>query len=109
MTTYTGPLVHAVTGHAAGEPSKALASGAVASGVVAFVTGEDVLASGVLVEVSFDVDDILSATFSVTQTTGTGLGSSLSNTSVTSTSTGFTINISTAAAVANTLYVYTWT
>lgn len=107
MTTYTGPEVHAVTGAAAGYPSKALASGTSAGGAFSFVTGEDV-GLGVLVEVSFEVDDILDLTFTVSQVTGTGLGGALSNTSVVNTDTGFELHIATAAPVANTHYVFNY-
>jgi hypothetical protein len=101
----TGPLLHAVTGHAAGLPAKALAAGTETAGTLAFVTGSDVN-PGTLVEVSFEVDDILALTFSATQVIASGLGAALS-VSVVSSPTGFTLT-STAAPAADTLYVFTY-
>jgi hypothetical protein len=102
----TGPLLRATTGHAAGYPSKALAAGTQAAGTLVFITGEDVN-PGILAEVSFETDDILSLTFTATQETGTGFGSSLSDLTVTSTATGFIIS-STVAPAANTIYSFTY-
>jgi hypothetical protein len=101
----TGPLLHAVVGHGAGLPAKALAAGTLAAGTLAFVTGSDVN-PGTLAQVSFEVDDILALTFTATQVTGSGLGSALTVT-VVSTPTGFSLT-STVAPAADTLYVFTY-
>jgi hypothetical protein len=99
-------LQGAATGPGAGAVSEAIALGTPSAGVVAFTTAADVT-EDVLVEVTFDIDPILSATFAVTQVTGSGIGATLAHT-VQSTPNGFTIT-ATATPVANTLYVFTWT
>ncbi len=99
-------VVASAPGAGAGLVAHSLATGTVAAGTVSVVTGYDT-SEDVVVEVSFDVDDVLSKTFSVTQNTSTGVGTTLTH-SVQSLETGFTIT-ATGVPVANTLYVFAWT
>jgi hypothetical protein len=110
----------ATAGHEAGDAAEALAVGSVAAGIVAVVTGaEPQPGNGVIVEVSFTVDDsggtppggdIASGhTFTVTQnTTATGVGGAVAGLAVQSTQQGFTLT-GTGTLAAHTMYLFTWT
>jgi hypothetical protein len=102
----TSSVSASAPGAGAGFVAKALATGGVLAGSVALVTGGDT-SEDVVVEVTFDVDPILDATFTVAQTTGTGLAAALAHT-VQNTETGFTIT-ATAVPLADVLYLFTWT
>lgn len=112
-------LPEATPGHEAGDAADAVAAGTVTSGVVAVVTGaEPQQGNGVLVEVSFTVDDAGAVpggdiaaghTFTVTQnTTATGVGAALTGLATQSTQQGFTLT-ATAAALPHTMYLFSWT
>lgn len=109
----------ASAGHEAGDAAQALAAGAVSAGVVFLVTGaQPQPGNGVLLEVSFSVDDTGASpnpneigaahAFVATQnTTGTGLGAALTGVAVQSTQQGFTITAT--GALPHTAYLFSWT
>lgn len=110
----------ASAGHEAGDAAQALASGAVSAGVALVVTGATPQAgNGVLLEVSFSVDDTgaspnpneigASHTFAVTQnTTAVGVGGAITGLAVQSTQQGFTVT-GTGNIQPHTAYLFSWT
>jgi hypothetical protein len=111
-------IVASAPGPAAGYVSESLATGSVAAGLVALVTGGDTSDTStpttapapVLVGVTFSTDANavvpVGTAFTVTQVTGNGLGATLAHTVVV-TPEGFEI-VPTAVPAADTMYVFAW-
>jgi hypothetical protein len=103
-------IVASAPGPSAGYVAESLATGDLAAGLVALVTGGDTNDTDVLVGVTFSTDANavvpVGETFTVTQVTGNGLGATLAHT-VATTPEGFTIT-PTAAPIADTMYLFAW-
>jgi hypothetical protein len=114
-------LPEATPGHEAGDSAEAIAVGNVTAGIVALATGaEPIPGNGVVLEVSFTVDDSgaisyggdipAGHTFTVTQdtTAPTGVGGAVPGLATQSTQQGFTLT-TTGTLAAHTMYLFSWT
>jgi hypothetical protein len=108
-------------GHEAGDGAEALASGAVAAGILVVRTGSAPQAgNGVVAEVTLSVDDTGASpnpaeiaaghVFTVTQdtTVPAGVGAAVPGLAVQSSQQGFTLT-TTGTLAANTMYIFGWT